>query len=137
MRSGWASIPEGKVDGVNTKSELLPAGANTVVRGRGLIVPLEPVGAEDVEAGMPRQGLVELGELSGASAGIWELRAGTVRDVEIDEMFVVISGAATIHLLDEDRSVEVKVGDVMRLTAGTRTRWVVPDHIRKVYLAAE
>ncbi len=118
-------------------SELLPEGLNGVVHGRGTIVPLTPVPAADVDYGSPRQGAVELGQLGGVTAGIWELRDGAVLDTEVDEMFVVISGGATIKLLDEGRSVEVKTGDVMRLTAGTRTRWIVKDHIRKVYLAAD
>jgi len=108
-----------------------------VVHGRGAIVSLEPVAAEDVDYGNPRQGALELGKIAGCEAGIWELRDGAVLDTEVDELFVVISGSATIKLLDEGRSVDVKTGDVMRLTAGTKTRWIVKDHIRKVYLAAE
>lgn len=115
-------------------NHLLPEGENSVVRGRGTIVPLLPVPADEVDSGHPRQGALELGSLNGCEAGIWELRDGAVLDTEVDEVFVVISGGATIELLDEHRTVDVKTGDVMRLTAGTRTRWIVKDHIRKVYL---
>ncbi|MBO1900670.1 cupin domain-containing protein [Leucobacter weissii] len=118
-------------------TELLPGGQNGVVHGRGAIVPLEPVPAAEIDHGSPRQGAIDLGAIGGAEVGIWELRDGAVVDTEIDELFVVISGGATVELLDEGRSVDVKTGDVMRLTAGTRTRWTVEDHIRKVYLAAE
>lgn len=118
-------------------TNLLPEGVNGVVRGRGAIVPLTPVPADEVDTGAPRQGEVELGRIGDCETGIWELRGGAVLDTEIDEMFVVISGGATVELLDEGRSIDVKTGDVMRLTAGTRTRWVVTDHVRKVYLAAE
>ncbi len=118
-------------------SQLLPEGLNGVVHGRGAIVPLEPVPAERVDYGTPRQGALDLGTVGGAEAGLWELRDGAVLDVEVDEVFVVISGGATIKLLDEGRSIDVKTGDVMRLTAGTRTRWIVKDHVRKFYLAAE
>lgn len=115
-------------------SELLPEGVNGVVHGRGAIVPLVAVPESDVAYGAPRQGSVVLGAIDSVVTGIWELRDGAVFDTEIDELFVVISGGATIKLLDEGRSVDVKTGDVMRLTAGTRTRWIVKDHIRKVYL---
>lgn len=118
-------------------TELLPQDANGVVHGHGAIVPLEPVPADEVVAGSPRQGVLELGAVGGCELGIWELRDGEVHDTEVDEVFVVLSGGATIQLLDEQRTVEVKTGDVMRLTAGTRTRWIVKDHIRKVYIAAE
>jgi len=117
--------------------QLLPGGLNGVVHGRGAIVPLEPVSADRVDYGTPRQGSLELGTVGGVEAGIWELRDGAVLDVEVDEVFVVISGGATIKLLDEGRSVDVRTGDVMRLVAGTRTRWIVKDHVRKVFLAAE
>ena len=118
-------------------NDLLPEGANAVVRGRGTIVPLSPVPTEDIDSGHPRHGALVLGTLDGCEAGIWELRDGAVLDTEVEEVFVVISGGATIELLDEHRSVDVRTGDVMRLTAGTRTRWTVSDHIRKVYLSAK
>ena len=115
-------------------SALLPEGENRLAHARGAIVPLEPVPADEVVSGIPRQGIKDLGVIGGADAGIWELRGGTVIDTETDELFIVLSGEATIELLDEGRTVEVQAGDVMRLVAGTRTRWVVPDHIRKVYV---
>ena len=117
--------------------ELFREGENRVVHGKGVIVPLEPVPEGEVVSGSPRQGTRELGNIGGATTGIWELRDGTVTDTEVDEVFVVLSGGATIELLDEDRTIDVAAGDVMQLVAGTRTRWIVEDHIRKVYIAAE
>lgn len=118
-------------------SDLLPVGLNGVVHGRGAIVPLRPVSDERIDYGTPREGTLELGSVGDSVAGIWELREGAVLDTETDEVFVVISGSATIKLIEEGRTVEVKTGDVMRLTAGTKTRWIVKDHIRKVFLATE
>ncbi|QYM75336.1 cupin domain-containing protein [Leucobacter luti] len=127
----------------------LPEGLNAVVRAASVPVALDAVATDDVVAGSPEQGFVELGSIAGVGAGIWELRGGTVTDTEIDELFVVLSGWATIELLSEPdtapsldrtgdpRTVEVGPGDVMRLVAGTRTKWTVPDHIRKIYIAAE
>lgn len=121
--------------------ELLPAGRNDVVSGLSAEVSLEPVDAADVVSGAPRQGIAALGSLAGAEAGIWELRGGTVTDTEVDELFVVLSGGATVEELDGGgeviRTHVLRVGDVMRLIAGTQTRWIVNDHIRKVYLSAE
>lgn len=118
-------------------SELLPEGANRVTHARTAIVPLDPVPAEETVSGLPRQGTKELGVIGGAETGIWELRGGTVTDTEVDEVFVVLSGEASIEMLDEGHTVDVKAGDVMRLVAGTRTRWVVPDHIRKIYITPQ
>ncbi len=122
-------------------SALLPPGENAVVHGIRAEVQLDPVPAEDTVSGSPAQGIVELGSVGDAEAGIWELREGVVTDTEVDELFVVLSGGATIELLggpgvEPGRTVQVGPGDVMRLVAGTRTRWTVEDHIRKVYLAA-
>lgn len=118
-------------------SQFLPEGLNGVVHGRGAIVSLAPVPAEQIDYGNPRQGVLDLGTVGNVEAGIAELRDGAVLDTVSDEVFVVISGGATIKLLDEGRSVDVKTGDVMRLTAGTRTRWIVKDHVRRVFFAAE
>lgn len=114
--------------------DLLPKDQNALIHGRTVIVPLEAVPAEVVDSGSPRHGVLEFSGLGGIETGIWEMRDGVARDTEVDEIFIVISGGASIELLDERRTVEVKTGDVMRLVAGTRTRWSVPDHIRKVYL---
>lgn len=114
---------------------MLPEGANEKVRGLDAPIELEAVPAADTVAGSPSQGIAELGSIGGAEAGIWELREGVVTDTEVDELFIVLSGGATIELLDEGRTVEVAAGDVMRLVAGSRTRWTVTDHIRKVYVA--
>ncbi|MGO3146048.1 MAG: cupin domain-containing protein [Leucobacter sp.] len=122
---------------------LLPDGANRAVRSTELEIDLAEVPAEETLAGTPVQGFVELGQIGDASLGIWELRGGTVTDTEVDECFVVLSGSAVITLLDEQdengvpRVVEVHPGDVMRLTAGSRTKWAVTDHIRKVYISAD
>lgn len=114
---------------------LLPDGENREVYAAGLPVELLAAPAEETIAGEPRYGSRVLGQTPAGELGVWELRGGTVSDVEVDEVFVVLSGNATIEFLDEDRAVTIGAGDVMRLTAGSRTRWTVADHLRKVYLA--
>lgn len=121
-------------------AELLPDGQNAAVAALSAAVALEAVPEEDTVEGDPQQGVTELGSIAGAETGIWELRAGVVTDTEVDELFVVLSGEATIELLSGDeagREITVRTGDVMRLVGGTRTRWTVRDHIRKIYIAAE
>ena len=77
-----------------------------------------------------------------AEVGIWELTAGVVTDTEVAEVFVVISGSATIELLEvpgdpaaSGQQLSVSAGDVVRLVAGTKTRWTVAERIRKIYIA--
>jgi uncharacterized cupin superfamily protein len=64
--------------------------------------------------------------------GIWQITPGTVTDVEADEMFVVISGRATISV-DGGATFDVGPGDVCVLEAGARTTWTVHETLRKVY----
>ncbi|WP_427870695.1 cupin domain-containing protein [Leucobacter luti] len=113
----------------------LPSDANGMITGTNVEVELEAVTEDDVVTGAPSHGTLELGSIAGAEVGIWELRGGTVTDTEIDEIFVVLSGSALIEFVEEDRTIEVGPGDVVRLVAGSRTRWTVEDHIRKVYIA--
>ena len=124
--------------------ELLPESVNRAVNGLVVEVALEAVPLDDTVSGEPRQGVATLGSLGGTEAGIWELREGVVTDTEVDEIFVVLSGEAEIEFFGADGTIDpaservtVKAGDVMRLVAGSRTRWTVADHIRKVYLTTE
>ena len=61
-----------------------------------LPIALEPLPAEQVLEGAPRTGFAEL---SGA-IGVWEHTPGTSTDVEADEVFVVLSGSATVSFDD-------------------------------------
>ena len=74
-----------------------------------------------------------LGTTAVGEVGIWEIDPGTDRDVEVDEVFVVLDGRATIRV--EGRpDVVVAAGDVVRLEAGTATTWIVTERLRKVYV---
>jgi uncharacterized cupin superfamily protein len=65
--------------------------------------------------------------------GVWQITPGVVTDVEADEMFVVVSGSATIELLDRGTALTVAPGDVCVLAEGERTRWTIHETLRKVY----
>lgn len=47
-------------------------------------------------AGSPTTGFVALGSFGGLEVGVWEMTVGTMTDVEVDEVFVVIVGRATV-----------------------------------------
>jgi uncharacterized cupin superfamily protein len=57
-----------------------------------------------------------------------------MRDVEAEELFVVLSGAATVEFDDDSPALALGAGDVVRLTKGARTVWTVTETLRKVYL---
>ena len=70
----------------------------------------------------------------GLEIGVWEMTPGVMTDVEADEVFVVLSGSATIEFADGTATLRVGPGDVVRLAAGAETVWTVAETLRKVYL---
>ncbi|GAA2788590.1 cupin domain-containing protein [Kitasatospora sp. CM 4170] len=64
--------------------------------------------------------------------GIWQITPGVVTDVEADEMFVVLSGRATIEI-EDGPTLHVGPGDCGVLRAGDRTTWTVHETLRKAY----
>jgi len=96
---------------------------------------LEPYDLEDgqVVAGAPRVSSLELAEADGLEVGLWEHTAGVSSDTEVDEVFVVLAGRATITLGDGS-TLEVGPGDVGVLRAGESTTWRIHEDLRKVYL---
>jgi hypothetical protein len=89
-----------------------------------------------IVSGEPRTASLVLHEQPGpvqtVERGIWEITPGVVTDVEADEMFVVLSGRATIEIQDGP-TLEVGPGDVAVLPEGAVTRWTVHETLRKVY----
>ncbi|GAB3615640.1 cupin domain-containing protein [Okibacterium endophyticum] len=104
---------------------------------RRLDVPVEKVDADQVVAGGPRTGSSPLAVLGGVEIGVWEMTAGGMRDIESDEVFVVIDGAAVVTLENPGhaaQTIDLHPGVVCRLTAGMSTRWDVSRALRKIYI---
>ena len=94
----------------------------------------EPVAASQVVAGSPTTAVHALDE----TTGVWEMTPGAMSDVEVDEVFVVLSGEATVDFVEPERaSIELRAGSVMRLEAGMETVWTVRETLRKVYVLVE
>ena len=97
-------------------------------------VPLVPVPTAQVASGSPASGLVEF-DVVGADVGVWEHTVGVSTDVEADEVFVVISGRATITVRgSEEPPLRIGPGDVIELEAGAETIWDVHETVRKLWL---
>lgn len=97
-------------------------------------IPTQFLESTVVIAGAPRAGLRALDEVAGAKVGIWEMTPGTATDVEIDEVFVVIAGSASVEL-GHGKVLRLAPGSVARLDAGERTTWTVHETLRKIYIA--
>jgi uncharacterized cupin superfamily protein len=91
--------------------------------------PLDPA---QVVAGAPQVSGAVLHDDGRVVRGVWEHTAGTSRDVESDELFVVVSGRATIEI-EGGPVLEVGPGDAAVLRAGDRTVWTVHETLRKVF----
>lgn len=66
------------------------------------------------------------------SRGVWQITPGVVTDIEADELFVVISGRATIEI-EDGPTLDVGPGDLCVLQRGARTVWRVHETLRKVF----
>ncbi len=95
----------------------------------------EPLDPSQVLEGEPRTSAFVLSEADhGTESGVWRCTPGKLRDVEVDETFVVLEGEATIEF--DGGSVEVGPGDVCVLRAGTETVWTVRKTLLKGYTSA-
>ena len=97
-------------------------------------VPTAPLDPATVMEGAPEAGSRALAAVAGVEVGVWEMSPGTATDVEVDEVFVVLSGSATVSFADGEQ-VELAPGSVVRLRSGEHTTWVVHDTLRKIYVA--
>jgi uncharacterized cupin superfamily protein len=93
----------------------------------------DPLDPSQVVSGNPQVSTYELLDTEALAVGIWEHTAGVSTDVEVDEIFVVLSGRATIDVAGGP-TLEVGPGDVGVLDAGAETTWTVHEDLRKIYI---
>ncbi|MFZ0322630.1 MAG: cupin domain-containing protein [Actinomycetes bacterium] len=108
-----------------------------VVSARTVALEPDPLDPAQVVSGSPEVSVLEILSRAVAgdtvSVGVWQHTAGVSTDVEADEVFVVLSGRATVEV-DGGPTLQVGPGDVGVLSAGTATRWTIHEDLRKVYL---
>ncbi|WP_088290467.1 cupin domain-containing protein [Kineosporia sp. A_224] len=95
----------------------------------------DPLDATKVVSGEPEVRVLGLHEGDAVAVGVWQHSTGVSRDVEADEIFVVLSGRATVEV-EGGPTLEIGPGDVGLLPAGARTTWTVHETLRKVYVVA-
>ncbi|MDE0545257.1 cupin domain-containing protein [Microbacterium sp. C7(2022)] len=113
----------------------IPAGA--IADAATLALEHEAVAADQVVTGAPSTGYAALfDEDSPGEIGVWEMTPGAMRDSEVDEVFVVLAGDATVEFTSPALpSIELRPGVVVRLDAGMQTVWTVRETLRKVFIA--
>ena len=97
-------------------------------------VAVVPGGVAELHADNASTRTLRLGSTGPGEVGLWEIDPGTAHDVEVDEVFVVLSGRAVVSV-EGWPDVAIGPGDVVRLRAGAATTWVVEERLRKVYVA--
>ncbi len=82
-------------------------------------------------------GVADLGHIGGAEYGLWEMSRGAMRDIEGEEVFVVLSGTGRIEFDEPAREpINLEPGTLVRLSDGMKTRWYVAgEPLRKLYIA--
>ena len=90
---------------------------------------LEP---SDVMDGAPLTAELTVTSVGEAEVGIWQITPGVVTDTEADELFVVVSGRATV-VVEGGATLEIGPGDAAVLREGDRTTWTVHETLRKAY----
>ncbi|MGH4027506.1 cupin domain-containing protein [Actinomycetota bacterium Odt1-20B] len=95
---------------------------------------VEPLDPAQIVSGTP----VVTGKVLWESAdgkqlrGIWQITPGVVTDTEANELFVVVSGRATVEV-EGGTTLELRPGVAAVLREGDRTTWTVHETLRKAY----
>lgn len=107
--------------------------AGAVTDAASAVLVGRSVAEDQVVAGTPATGWIALDDDAGI--GVWEMTPGAMRDVEAEEVFVVLAGSATVEFEEPALPpIELRAGSVVRLAEGMRTVWTVRETLRKVYL---
>ena len=101
---------------------------------RQLALEHSALDAENVVAGDPTTALAPLHSDERVEVGIWEITSGVATDIEVDEIFVVLSGRGRVEFADGS-AILMAPGSVVLLKVGDRTTWVIYETLRKVYVA--
>ena len=131
-----ARLDAERSDVERSDAELAPA---TVLGGLSAALTLAPLSQEKVIEGAPLEGHRTLAAHGDTSIGLWELSESISSDVEADELFVVLSGRASVEIAADAKraatTLELQAGSIVRLSAGMRTVWHVHETLRKLYVA--
>lgn len=92
-----------------------------------------PLDSSQMLAGDPHVSAAQLLTTDTVEIGVWEHTTGTSTDTEADEVFVVLTGRATVAV-EDGPTLELHPGVVGFLDAGARTTWTVHETLRKVYV---
>jgi uncharacterized protein len=100
-----------------------------------LAEPVEPdPGSTALRTAAATLAVGPVGAVADVEVGLWEAGPGSDTDTEIDEVFLVLSGAGTVTFADGS-ALPLRPGVLVRLREGDRTTWEITDRLRKLYVA--
>ncbi|WP_338676036.1 cupin domain-containing protein [Streptomyces sp. SCSIO 30461] len=111
-----------------------PESPSFVVHIPDIDLEVEPLDPDQIVSGEP----VVTGKVLWESEdgrqlrGVWQITPGVVTDTEANELFVVVSGRATVEVEGGD-TFELGPGDACVLREGDKTTWTVHETLRKAY----
>ncbi len=97
-------------------------------------LPRQRIPADEILGGFPTAGSRGIAQIAGAEVGVHEMSPGMARDIECDEVFVVIGGRGSIEFEDGE-VLPLSAGTVVRLNKGDRTIWHISETLRRFYVA--
>lgn len=71
--------------------------------------------------------------MAGTGFGVWEHSVGVSTDIEVDEVFLVLSGSGRVEFEGERASLMLEPGTLASLEAGEKTVWTITQTLRKVF----
>ncbi|MBJ7472943.1 MAG: cupin domain-containing protein, partial [Solirubrobacteraceae bacterium] len=127
---------------MNDASSSVPLGPHesAVFDVAGAVLTPLPLDPAQVVSGAPTTAyaVLDVSADGRVERGIWEHTPGVTTDVEADELFVVVSGRATVEVdggvgVPGGSTLELRPGVVGILRAGAKTTWTVHETLRKVW----
>lgn len=100
------------------------------------ILKFIPVETNQVIEGQPATSTTVIGTRRGpVELGVWVITEGTVRDIEIAETFVVLSGRALLTI-NNGAAIPIAAGSIVTFEAGDETIWQVLETLQKFYVCS-
>lgn len=88
----------------------------------------------NVFEGDPRSHYVDVATVGDTTLGVWEVSEGSFSSSDLDEAFVVLSGAGTLTFVATGAVVTLGPGVLVRVTPETSIEWEITSPIRKLYI---
>ena len=102
-----------------------------------LDVATGPVASEQIVSGNPETGFTQLETWNGLEVGVWDMTPGIMKDIETEEMCIILEGSGTVERIINGTTVlqQLEPGAVFHLCEGEQTVWTVTKRVRKIYFA--